>query len=81
MSTVGFALSIVLAVIGVILIVLVMLQSDRSAGLGAISASSSSEGSYWSKNKGNSMEGSLARLTKIFGAVFMILALIINFVA
>ena len=81
MSTVGFALSIVLAVIGVILIVLVMLQSDRSAGLGAISASSSGDGSYWSKNKGNSMEGSLARLTKIFGAVFMILALVINFVA
>ena len=80
MSTLGFALSIVLAVLCVILIALVMLQSNRSAGLGAISASNTNDGSYWSKNKGNSMEGSLARLTKIFGALFIILAFVINLV-
>ncbi len=72
-------LTVILAVIGVILCIIVLLQSDRAAGLGAISANANSGDSYWSKNKGSSMEGSLARLTKILGAAFMILALVISF--
>ena len=71
-------LSVILAIIGVILCIAVLLQSNRSAGLGAVSAASSD--SYWSKNKGNSMEGSLARITKILGAAFMIIALVISFI-
>ena len=72
-------LTVILVIIGVILRAIVLLQSKRAAGLGAISGSSSSNDSYWSKNKGNSMEGNLARLTKILGAAFMILALVISF--
>ncbi len=70
-------LTVILAVIGVILCIVVLLQSDRAAGLGAVSASASSGDSYWSKNKGSSMEGSLARVTKILGAAFMIIALVL----
>ena len=73
-------LTVILAVVGVILCVLVLLQSDRQAGLGAVSAASTSSDSYWSKNKGSSLEGSLSRLTKILGAAFMILALVIGFI-
>lgn len=73
-------LTVILAVVGVILCVLVLLQSDRQAGLGAVSAASTSSDSYWSKNKGSSLEGSLSRLTKILGAAFMILALVISFI-
>lgn len=80
MSTIGMVLTIIMAVLCVALIVLIMLQSDRSAGLGAISASNN-DGSYWSKNKGNSMEGALAKYTKIFGALFLILAFVTNLVA
>ena len=72
-------LTVILVIIGVILSAIVLLQSKRAAGLGAISGASSSNDSYWSKNKGNSMEGNLARLTKILGAAFMILALVISF--
>ncbi|MPN52462.1 hypothetical protein SDC9_200124 [bioreactor metagenome] len=36
--------------------------------------------SYWSKNKGSSIEGTLSRYTKILGALFMIIALAITFV-
>ena len=79
MSTAGFVLSIIVAVICVILTVIILLQSGRSAGLGAVSAASNPD-SYWSKNKANSMEGTLARYTKIGGALFIILALVINFV-
>ena len=73
MSTIGMVLAVIMAVI--------MLQSDRNAGLGTISgASSASPDSYWSKNNGHSIEGALARYTKILGAVFFILGIAVNFV-
>ncbi len=80
MTTIGYVLCVILAIIAVLLTAIILLQSNRSAGLGSISGSSSS-GSYWSKNKGNSMEGALERYTKIGAALFMILALVINFVS
>ena len=79
MSGAKTGLIVVLAIIAIILIVLVLLQSDRSAGLGTIAGGVSSD-SYWSKNKKNSIEGSLATYTKIFGAIFMVLAAVINFI-
>ena len=72
-------LTVVLAVVAVILIVLVLLQSDRSAGLGTIAGAASGD-SYWSKNKKNSIEGSLAKYTQVLGIVFMALAAVINFI-
>ena len=67
-----------LVILAVILAAIILMQSKRSAGLGAVSGNSSD--TYWSKNKGNSVEGALERYTKIGGALFMILALIINLV-
>ena len=72
-------LSVILAIIGVILCIVVLLQPNRAAGLGAVNASNSGD-SYWSKNKGSSMEGALARITKILGALFMIIALVLCFI-
>lgn len=81
MSTIGMVLTGLLTIVAIVLTVIVLLQSGRAAGLGAMGAGSSSGGdSYWSKNKGNSMEGALSKYTKIGGAIFMILALVINFV-
>lgn len=80
MSTIGMVLTGVLLVIAVCLIVIVLLQSNRAAGLGAMGGASSNADTYWSKNKGNSMEGALARYTKIGGALFMIIAIVIMFV-
>ncbi len=80
MSTLSTVLSVILAIVGVLLCIIVLLQSDRAAGLGAVGGSSSSSNSYWSKNRGNSVEGSLARLTKILGAIFMILAFVISLI-
>ena len=78
MSGIGTALMIVLGIISIILMVIILLQSNRAAGLGAIGGADN--GSYWSKNKGNSVEGALEKYTKILGALFIIIALIINFV-
>lgn len=78
MSILGIILTVALGLLSLFLIVIILLQSGRSAGLGAVSANNS--GTYWSKNKGSSMEGSLERYTKIAGALFLIIALLINFI-
>ncbi len=78
MSTIGMVLTVVLMILTVVLAAIILMQSKRSAGLGAVSGSSSD--SYWSKNKGNSVEGALEKYTKIGGALFMIIAFIINLV-
>lgn len=77
MSTIGTVLTVLLMILAVILAAIILMQSKRSAGLGAVSGSSDT---YWSKNKGNSMEGALEKYTKIGGALFMILAFIVNLV-
>ena len=76
-STIVLVLAVVLMIISVVLCIIILLQSKRSAGLGAVSAASSAD-TYWSRNKGNSMEGALERYTKIGGALFMIIAFAIN---
>ena len=78
MTTLTWVLSVILAVVGILLIVVILMQKDRAAGLGAMTASSGD--TYWRKNKVNSVEGTLEKYTKILGAVFMILALVINFI-
>ncbi|WP_313526268.1 preprotein translocase subunit SecG [Anaerotignum sp.] len=79
MTTIGMVLTGILAVLAVVLCGIILMQSKRSAGLGAISGSSNGD-TYWSKNKGHSVEGALEKYTKIGGALFMIIALAINLV-
>jgi len=74
-------LSVVLMIIGVLLCVVVLIQSGRAAGLGVISGQSSNPDSYWNKNKNSSVEGSLEKYTKYLGAAFLIVGIVINFVA
>lgn len=73
-------LRIVLTVIFVInciaLTVIVLLQEGKSAGLGAIGGGSTD--TYWSKNKGRSMEGALEKSTKFLAVLFLVLATILN---
>lgn len=80
MTTIGLVLSGILAVVAVALSAIILLQSKRSAGLGAVSGGSSNTDTYWSKNKGHSVEGTLEKYTKILGALFLILAFAINLV-
>lgn len=79
MSTIGTVLTVILMILTVVLAVIILMQSKRSAGLGAVSGNSGAD-SFWSKNKGNSMEGKLEKYTKILGAAFMIIAFIVNLV-
>ena len=55
--------------------VIVLMQEGKSQGLGSIAGMADT---YWGKNKGHSMEGTLVKVTKIMGVLFFVLALVLN---
>jgi len=59
----------------IVLSVVVLLQEGKSGGLGALNGTTDT---YWSKNKGRSMEGNLVKSTKFLAIGFMIFAAILN---
>ena len=68
-------LSVIFVLICLALIVIILLQEGKSAGLGSISGMADS---YWGKNKGRSMEGTLEKFTIAAAVLFMVLALVLN---
>lgn len=72
-------LRIVLTILFVIdcigLAVIVLMQEGKSQGLGSIAGMAET---YWGKNKGRSMEGTLVKATRIMGILFFALALALN---
>lgn len=72
-------LRIVLTIIFVIdciaLAVVVLMQEGKEKGLGAISGMADT---YWGRNKGRSMEGTLVKATKAMAVLFMVLAVVLN---
>ena len=75
MAVLRIIVTIVFILICIALTILVLMQEGKSAGLGAIAGAAET---YWGKNKGRSMEGTLVRLTKILAAAFIVLAVILN---
>ena len=51
------------------------MQEGKASGLGAISGMAET---YWGKNKGRSMEGTLVRVTKYLAISFIVIAAILN---
>lgn len=77
MSPLYVGLSIFFILLCIALIIMILLQKKDSrlgAGMAGMSADSST---YWSKNKGRSLEGTLERYSKIGGAVFMALSIVL----
>lgn len=68
-------LTVVFIIISVALTVIILMQEGKTAGLGAIAGAADT---FWSKNKGRSMEGMLVKITKILVALFIILAMVLN---
>ena len=77
MGILRIVLTVVFVLVSIALVVLVLMQEGKSAGLGAIAGAAET---YWGKNKGRSMEGTLVRLTKILAAAFILLAVILNLI-
>ena len=69
------ALTVLYILICIALVILVLMQEGKSAGLGAISGAAET---YWGKNKGRSMEGTLVLITKILAVLFILLAVVLN---
>ena len=67
----------VFVLICIALTVIVLLQEGKSQGLGSISGMADS---YWGKNKGRSMEGTLEKFTKFAAVAVLLLALILNII-
>lgn len=70
-------LTIVFVLICIALTVIVLLQEGKSQGLGAIGGMADS---YWGKNKGRSMEGTLEKFTKFAAIAVLLLALVLNII-
>lgn len=68
-------LTVIFVIVCIALSILVLMQEGRSAGLGAISGAAES---YWGKNKGRSMEGTLVKATMWLAIAFIVLAIVLN---
>lgn len=75
MAVVKIILQIVFIIICIALAALVLLQEGKAQGLGAISGAAET---YWGKNKGRSMEGTLVKITKWLAIAFMLISIVLN---
>lgn len=78
MTALKVIITLIYVVVCVALTIIVLMQEGKSEGLSALNGSGS--GSYWEKNKGRSIEGTLSKVTKILAAVFVLLSLVLNMV-
>jgi preprotein translocase subunit SecG len=75
MEIVRIILSVILGLDCLALIILVLMQQGKSAGLsGAIAGGAET---FFGKKKAASYEGKMELLTKILGATFMVLAIVL----
>ena len=76
MSVIQIILTVIYVLLGVAISIVVLMQEGKCNGLG--SAIGGMADSYWSKNKGRSMEGALEHFTRYGAIVFMVITLILN---
>ena len=68
--------TVLYVLICIALVVLVLFQESKTQGLsGTINGVAET---YWGKNKGRSMEGTLEKGTKILAALFIVLSVVLN---
>lgn len=68
-------LAIVQLILAIALVGIVIFQQGRQQGLGAISGASDT---FLSKNKAKSLDSTLAKLTTVIAALFIVLTLVLN---
>lgn len=76
MDALKLIVEIIYILVCIAIVVLVLKQEGKGDGLsGAITGVTET---YWSKNKGRSVEGALENGTKILAAAFVILSVVLN---
>ena len=71
------ALTILFICICIAMVVLVVLQEGKEAGLGSISGMADT---YWSKNKGQTLQGKLLRATTVCCVLFFVVAVALSLI-
>ena len=69
------ALVILFVILGIALSAIILMQEGKSDGLGALSGTTDT---YWQKNRGRSVEGSLEKFTKYGTVAFFSVALLLD---
>ena len=77
MSVIHVILSIIYVILGVAISVVILMQEGKSNGLGSAIGGISAD-SYWSKNRGRSMEGALEHFTRYWAIAFMLITIALN---
>ncbi|MBP5461358.1 MAG: preprotein translocase subunit SecG [Lachnospiraceae bacterium] len=76
MSVLFVITKVIYIIVCVVLTAIVLMQEGKNAGLsGSISGAAET---YWGKNKGRSMEGTLVMITRILAGVFIVLSIVLN---
>ena len=78
MTAIEVILNVLMVIAALIMIVTVLFQSSESDGMGALTGGSET---FFGKNKNATLEGKLAMATKISAGVFVVLAVVMLFVA
>ena len=68
-------IQIVFIILSIIMTVIVLMQEGKNNGLGALTGSADT---YWSNNKGRSMEGMLVKVTRVLLALFLIISAVLT---
>ena len=67
-------LVVIYCLISIALVIVSLMQEGKGGGLSAFTGSSDT---YWSKNKGRSVEGKLVLVTRILATLFIVLSIIL----
>ncbi len=57
-------------------VIIILMQEGKQNGLGSLSGAV--EDTYWTKNKGRSMEGNLVKITTLLVVLFMAISLVLE---
>ena len=68
-------LTVIFVILCIAMTVIVLMQEGKNNGLGALTGSADT---YWSKNKGRSMEGMLVKVTRVLLALFLIVSAVLT---
>lgn len=77
-DTIKTILTIVYVIICIALVIIVLSQEGKSANLTSSITGGGYDNSYWSKNKGNSKEAVLKKITAVLGFLFIAMALLLD---
>ena len=75
MAILHTVLTVIYVIICIALSVLILMQEGKQRGLGSIAGSTET---YWSQNKGRSMEGGLVKITRVLSILFFVLSLVLS---